>query len=189
LANRILELENMVETRSDNDPRFVAVNDEDTFDFTEAQQNANTRRVTDCHIKLFVSWLQQMNEMRRPDEISLKELDLYIAKFILGIRKEGDRQLNDPERQYQPLTLQAMHSSIHRYLCSKNYQCNIKADDAFKHSRDVLAAKQKELKQLGKGNKPLAAQPFTDDDIMKMFHLQILGIGMLTIHSLGGGHL
>jgi len=82
LANRILELENMVQTRSDKDPRFVAVNDKDTFDLTEAQQNANTRRMTDCNIKLFVSWLQQMNEMGRPDEISPKELDVYIAKFI-----------------------------------------------------------------------------------------------------------
>jgi len=184
LVDRILELESMTETISANDRRFIAIDDTDAF--VHAQQNENTSRMMDCHIKLFATWLRHMDEMQRPDEISPKELDLYIAKFILSIRKQGNGQLNDPERQYQPQTLLAMHSSIHRYLCSKNYQCNIKADDIFKHSRDVLAAKQKELKQLGKGNKPQAAQPFTDDDIMKMFQLQILGIGMLTNHSLGG---
>ena len=39
---------------------------------------------------------------------------------------------------------------------------NSKTDDVFNHSRDVLAAKKKELKKMGKGNKPRAAKSFTD---------------------------
>jgi len=66
-------------------------------------------------------------------------------------------------------------------------QGNIKADDAFRHSRDVLAAKQKELKQFGKGNKPRATQPFTEAEIATMFSFQILGSGMLITDSLDGG--
>jgi len=160
--------------------RFVDVN---TFEFTEAHQNINTKRATESHMRLFLDWLKKTKEDRKPEEISPKELDLYLAQFILGVRKDADAELNDPVRQYEPLTLVAMHSSIHRYLSAKGYNGNIKADDAFRHSRDVLAAKQKELKQLGKGNKPRAAQPFTEEEIDTMFSLNILGSGMLIIDS------
>jgi len=50
LVDRILELESMTETISTNDRRFIAVDDTDVF--VQAQQNENTRRMTDCHIVL-----------------------------------------------------------------------------------------------------------------------------------------
>jgi len=109
------------------------VDNEGTYEFTQAQQNANTGRATECHIRLFVTWLQHMNELRQPEEIDNKDLDLYLVQFSLGVQKEADGDLNDPVHQYEPLTLVAMHSSIHRYLSAKGYKGNIKIDDAFRH--------------------------------------------------------
>jgi len=40
----------MTETISANGRRFISVDDTDAF--VQAQQNENTRRMTDCHIKL-----------------------------------------------------------------------------------------------------------------------------------------
>ena len=51
LVDRTLELESMTETISANNRRFIAVDDTDAF--VQAQQNENTRHMTDCHIKLF----------------------------------------------------------------------------------------------------------------------------------------
>jgi len=41
--------------------------------------------------------------------------------------------------------------------------------------REVLAAKMKELKSLGKGNLPNAAQPFNDEDIRILVQKDLLG--------------
>jgi len=57
-----------------------------------------------------------------------------------------------------------MHTSFQRYLSFKEYE-NIKQSDTFSHSRAVLSAKMKELKQLGKGNEPHASLPFTQEDL------------------------
>jgi hypothetical protein len=70
-----------------------------------------------------------------------------------------------------------MHASIHRYLSDKQYAANIKADDRFRYSRDVLSAKMKELKIIGKSNKPRAASAFTPDEIDSFLQHQLLGAG------------
>lgn len=127
--------------------------------------------------RLFKSWLAMKAELREPHQIPPKQLDTLIAQFMISVRKESNDSLplNHNLRQYEPETLTAMHSSIHRYLNENGYSSNIKADDAFRHSRDVLSAKKKELKQLGKGNRPKAALPFSSQEIAILFNKKILG--------------
>jgi hypothetical protein len=177
LADRILELEDYEPAESTETKRFLQVDEQETYELVEAQRNESTQQVTACHLRLFTAWLRQQNELRQPEYIEPKDLDLHLTQFFLGVRKEGNEDLNDLHRQYEPLTLTAMHSSIDRYLSVKGYQGNLKADDAFRHSRGVLAAKQKELKQLRKGNKPRATQPFTDDELDICFERHLLGTG------------
>ena len=130
-------------------------------------------------MRLFKLWLSQRNEFRNPEDMAPKELDLHIAQFLLGVRKQSVSTttgiLNSVDRQYEPQTLSAMHSSIYRYLNNKSYGVNIKQDKQFRHSREVLAAKIKELKSLGKGNLPNAAQPFTDDEMRIFVAKDLLG--------------
>ena len=166
LANRILDLED----------RFIKVDPIDTRILVESQRNENTRRMTESHLRLFRQWLQTKDERRNLEEIEADKLDLYIAQFILGVRKSGySGKSNDFEHEYEPQTLSAMHSSIHRYLGAHGYLMNIKTDERFRHSRDVLSAKMKQLKSIGKGNKPNASQPFTDNELATFTTLQLLG--------------
>ena len=58
-----------------------------------------------------------------------------------------------------------MHSFFHRYLNSKNYGHNIEDSKVFRHSREVLEAKMKELKALRKGNHTKASEPFTEKEL------------------------
>jgi len=104
---------------------------------------------------------------------------MYLAHFTLTVRKEGEGDITNLSRQYEPSSLAAMHNSLMRYLNAKNYGHNIKTSDIFRHSREVLSSKIKELKHLGKGNRPHASQSFSNDELFKLFQLQLLGVGKL----------
>ncbi|CAB4013850.1 zinc finger MYM-type 2-like [Paramuricea clavata] len=69
-----------------------------------------------------------------------------------------------------------MLQSIDRYLRQNNYGASILHDTAFLGVRDILKKKQRELKSHGKGNKPNAAEPLTDDDINDLYAKKVLGI-------------
>jgi len=166
LASRILDLENYED-------------DNATRQFVEKMTNSNTRQQTPSHMRLFSKWLNAKSEMRAPEQIEPKQLDIRIAQFFLTIRKEGNGDINHPSRQYEPSTITATHSSMFRSLNSKDYGHNIKTSEFFRHSRDVKSSKMKEFKQLGKGSKPNAARPFTTDHIAMLYEQNILGTGLL----------
>lgn len=169
LVERIMELD-----------RFIEVSNRETTALVEKQKNDNTRRMTDCHVRLLRSFLDTRRERRQIEDIPPVELDLLLAQFFLGVRKAAPadtEEFDGNSRQYEPGTLLAMQGSFHRYLCDKGYEVNVKADSHFKHSRDVLKAKMKELKQLGKGNKPHAAEPFTPEELQAFVERNLLGAG------------
>ena len=50
-----------------------------------------------------------------------------------------------------------------------------KNDDSFNLTRQTLNAKQKVLKQKGKGNKPKCSQPIIDNEINMLYEKGLLG--------------
>lgn len=173
LVNRILDL-------SEN--RFVNVIN--TQDIVENQKNPTTKRMTDCHCRLLSNWLRSKNELRRIECIEPEKLNTYLAEFFLSVRKADENlPLDDPGRQYEPGTLLSMHSSFHRHLNLKEYGHNIKTSSLFRHSRDVLMAKMKELKSLGKGNKSRASQPFSEHELKICAENNLIGTGMFSIYK------
>ena len=89
-------------------------------------------------------------------------------KFILAVKKKNGEE-------YEPSSIRAMIQSIDRHLKQKNYGASILHDREFAAVQDILKKKQKELKGRGKGNKPNAAEPLTDDDIGKFYARKVLG--------------
>jgi hypothetical protein len=104
-------------------------------------------------------------ESRNVEDISPAELDLLLAKYFLSVREEVTGASSIENDRPEPGTLSAFQASIQRYLSSKNYANNILKDKEFQHSRNVLAAKKKELKKMGRGNKQHAAQAFTEAEL------------------------
>jgi hypothetical protein len=84
LVNRILECEEIAEKEN---RRFIAVKDSETYDIVQSERNANTVRATSSHLRLFKNWLQSEQEFRQPESISQQDLDMYLARFFLSIRK------------------------------------------------------------------------------------------------------
>jgi hypothetical protein len=107
----------------------------------------------------FERFLATKRETKTIHEIEPDLLDEYLAIFILSVRKPDG---ND----YEPSTIRNMVSSIDRKLHRQKYPHNFFSEQSniFQLSRDALHAKQKSLKRLGKGNKPMKSSPISDQE-------------------------
>jgi hypothetical protein len=98
--------------------------------------------------------------------ITPNELDPLLANFLLTVRKKdgGD---------FEPPTLRSIISSVDRKLRRTKYGHPIigtgMKDVTFELTREALKAKQRQLKQQGKGNKPERTCPL----LMKKFDNKI----------------
>ena len=78
--------------------------------------------------------------------------------------------------EYEPSSLRAFNQSIDRHLRKNNYGFSVLNDKEFHEVQDILKKKQKQLKSIGKGNRPNAADPLSDEDIDTFYSRKVLGI-------------
>ena len=147
--------------------RFADINSVEQF--VEDQENENTRKKTQQNVALLEEFLTLRNESRLIEEIAPKELNAYIAEFIITVRKK------DGNEDYEPSSLRSLMASFERYLKKKNYGFSIMKDAEFEQARKALQSKQKDLKQKGKGNKPNASVALTEEEIKVLYDKELLG--------------
>ena len=120
-------------------------------------------------VKLLIEFLRQKHEQRNPEDTKAKELNEYLFKFILSVkRKDG--------KDFEPLALRGLYSSFNRRLKGCKYPISVIDDVAFECKRKCLEAKNKQLKKKGKGNRPNAAEALSDDEINILYGKNLLGI-------------
>ena len=100
------------------------------------------------------------------------ELQEIIKKFVLAERKKNGEE-------YEPSSLRAFIQSIDRHLLKNNYGFSAHNDKEFHEVQDILKKKQKQLKSIGKGNRPNAADPLSDGDIDTFYSSKVLGFHSL----------
>ena len=103
------------------------------------------------------------------EEIPPEELNRLLGHFYCKVMKSDGSK-------YEPDKLTCFQRSIDKHLSQdlhKSY--SIIRDSEFTSSREKLTAARKMLKNEGKGNRPLAAQPIEDSDIEKMWESGTLG--------------
>jgi len=94
--------------------RFVSLIDEDVEIFVEAEANKNTQRKLHSNVILLKSFLPNENKTRQLQDIPRPELDAYLSRFLLSVRKtSGDK--------YEPTTLRGIIASVERYLKNRRY--------------------------------------------------------------------
>lgn len=69
-----------------------------------------------------------------------------------------------------------MIASFERYLKRKNYQAGIINNLVFEKTRKTLNSKQKQLKKQGRGNKPNASVPVTEEEMKAQYNKGLLGM-------------
>ena len=86
--------------------------------------------------------------------------------FVLGIRKKMS--------EYEPNYLKTIQQSLERQLRKQNYAKSITEDSEFYELREILKAKQIDLKK-GKGNGPKRADPIDDEEVEILYQKEQLG--------------
>ena len=124
---------------------FLSLTSEDVKLFIDEQDNKNTIRKTLTDINKFRRFLETKGEKRDVHEISVDQLDAYLANFILSIKKSDGSE-------YEPSSLRNIISSIDRKLQRNKYEFLIMRGSGpqFSLTRDALKAKQKCLKKWAK---------------------------------------
>ncbi|KAK3707289.1 hypothetical protein QZH41_004233 [Actinostola sp. cb2023] len=95
-------------------------------------------------------------------DIPADNLNKLLCKFFISIRKQDGSE-------YEPVSLSGFHRSFQRHLQEQDYPLNILQDKEFLKSREVIAAKRKNLTLQGKGNLPNAAGELTQAEEDKLF--------------------
>ena len=127
-------------------------------EFINAQKAKNTVTKTRSDVKTFMTYLLSISVTEEKIEcLPSALLNHYLSKFFINVRKQDGGE-------YEPSTLSSTQRSIQRHLNERNSKVNILKDPEFEKSRKVLAAKRKNLVNVGKGNKPQATRALTDDE-------------------------
>ncbi len=150
--------------------RFVNLSEDDISTFCDEQENKNTAKKTAYDIGIFKEFLAIYNstEDREIQDIPQEELQPIIKNFILSVRKQNGKE-------YEPSSVKAFVQSIDRYLRKTHYAFSVLNDRVFYDVQETLEKKQKQLKSLGQGNRPNAAEPLSDEDINYFYDRKVLG--------------
>ena len=81
------------------------------------------------------------------DELTLQELNKFLSKFLITVRKKEDNG------EYEPNSLRAFFAKFERRLKTKN-KTSLK-DIPFEQTRKALQSKQRDLKRKVSGFSPL----------------------------------
>jgi len=113
----------------------------------QEQKSKNTQYKTKSDLNAWTKFCESLKESRAIEDIPANELDLLLSKFFISVRKQNGTE-------YEPGTLSSFQRSFQRHLHEKGSLINILKDNEFSKSREVLAAKRKNLVRQGKGNCP-----------------------------------
>ncbi len=114
------------------------------------------------NVKRLIDWLRKKGEQRNLIDIAPFMLDQLMAGYLVEMKKDGGKG------EYEPKTISSCFGSWVKYFSENNYGHDIQTSPLFQNSRNVLQAKQKELKEKGKGNLPNKSQDLTREDEEKM---------------------
>ena len=147
--------------------RFNEINEKDVDEFNETEENQNTKRKTELDVNLIHSYIANeagghVNRPPKMEELSPSQLDTYLSKFLLAVRKKNGEE-------YEPTTLRGFISSVERYLKKHRYCESVVTGQSFSRTRETLRSKQKQLKRDGKGNKPFEAASLTQEELEMLY--------------------
>ncbi len=147
--------------------RFNEINEKDVDEFNETEENQNTNRKTELDVNLIHSYIANeagghVNRPPKMEELSSSQLDTYLSKFLLAVRKKNGEE-------YGPTTLRGFISSVERYLKKNRYCESVVTGQSFSRTRETLRSKQKQLKRDGKGNKPFEAASLTQEELEMLY--------------------
>ena len=134
--------------------------------------NANTQKKINAAVSRFEKFVSERGEKTNILELDVEHLDALLAVFLKGAKREDGNE-------YEPVSVQSFSACIRKYLSDKI--TGIDAEKSFPVAKSALARKKKELKSLGKGNRPNRADCLTDRDEETLWERGVLGDSSPTV--------
>ena len=126
------------------------ISDEDIHNFILGQKSKSTKYKDSSDLRNFENFCAKLGETRCIENIPGNELEKLLCHFYMkATTKHG--------KLYKPDTLTSIKNSLQHILNDRGSKIVTKNDARFIKSRQVLAARRKELTKLGKGNNPHAS--------------------------------
>ena len=133
-------------------------------------ENENTKKKTLYDKKVFKEYLDACDEKREIEDIT------PVSGTARNHQKICSCGAKEKWWRIRTLVLRAFIQSIDQHLRKNNYGLSVLNDKEFHEVQDILKKKQKQLKSIGKGNRPNAADPLSDEDIDTFYSRKVLGI-------------
>ncbi|XP_068707646.1 uncharacterized protein KIAA1958-like [Montipora foliosa] len=138
-------------------------------DFISSEKSENTLKKTAYQWKKFEIFCEEQTDGNfNAKNVHVDALDELLGKFFKDVRKQNGSE-------YEPDSLSSFQRSIQRRLKELKVSFNILKDEEFCRSREVLAAKRKNLVKQGRGNKPKACRELTREEEEKLFESGTFG--------------
>ena len=148
------------------DNQCISADDINKFIFGQKAKATIYKETSDLNV--FTRFCKGINEHRSIQFIPDSDLgNLLCQFFIKAVTKKGEL--------YEPDTLNSIRNSLQRVLASHGKMLDIRYDLKFQKSQAVLAARRKQLKKLGKGNRPNKTQALTDEEVNHLYKIAYFG--------------
>ena len=144
------------------------ISDDDINKFIFGQKVKATIYKKTSDLNVFTHFCKGINEHRSIQFIPDSDLDNLFCQFLIkAVTKKGEL--------YEPDTLNSIRNSLQRVLVSHGKMLDIRYDLKFQKSQAVLAARRKQLKKLGKGNRPNKTRALTDEEVNHLYKIPYFG--------------
>ncbi|XP_068742308.1 uncharacterized protein KIAA1958-like [Montipora capricornis] len=164
----LLEGQQQIEKGEHNEQDELGMSQE-LDDFISSEKSENTLKKTDYQWKKFEMFCKEQTDGNfNAKNVPADALDELLGKFFKDVRKQNGSK-------YEPDSLSSFQRSIQRRLKELKVSFNILKDEEFCRSREVLAAKRKNLVKQGCGNKPKACRELTREEEEKLFESGAFG--------------
>ena len=147
---------------------FQKISDKEIDDFISGQKAKTTKYKDTSDTNIFLKFCRTINEFRELHEIPECDLDNILCQFFMKVKTRNGSL-------YEPDSLTSIRNSLQRVLFDRGSKINLREGKNFEKSRQVLSSRRKQLTKLGKGNKPNATRPLSDEEVDKLYSCNYFG--------------
>ena len=147
---------------------FKKISEEDINNFITGQKAKATVYKDTSDYNTFRKFCGTINERREIECIPASDLDNILFQFFINAKTRHGKL-------YEPDTLSSIRNSLQRILFDRGSKSNLREGKEFIKCRQVLASRRKQLTKLGKGNKPNATRPLSNEEVDLLYRCGYFG--------------
>lgn len=148
--------------------RFTETSSDEISKLIKKSKSENTTKVTEKWMRVYYDWATLRERPHNIHQLPPVELDEILQHFFAEVKTRTGKD-------YEPNSLNSLHTGIDRYLRDNGYNFSIVRDREFLSSKSVLEGKAKMIRDNGGGQRPNRAHSLTEDEERVLWQCGQLG--------------